>query len=41
MASPRINYVPLEKMGDAMRREMQRCAEYGTPRPESLKCEFL
>jgi alkylhydroperoxidase family enzyme len=35
MASPRINYVPLEKMDDAMRCEMQRCAEYGTPRPES------
>ncbi len=35
MASPRIHYVPLEEMDDAMRREMQRCAEYGTPRPES------
>ena len=35
MTTPRISYVPLEAMDDAMRREMQRCAEYGTPRPES------
>ena len=35
MNTPRISYVPLEAMDDAMRREMQRCAEYGTPRPES------
>ena len=35
MSTPRISYVPLEKMDERMRREMQRCAEYGTPRPES------
>ena len=35
MNVPRIAYVPLERMDEAMRREMQRCAEYGTPRPES------
>ena len=35
MTAPRISYVPLEAMDEAMRREMQRCAEYGTPRPES------
>ena len=35
MNAPRIGYVPLEQMDEAMRREMQRCAEYGTPRPES------
>lgn len=35
MPAPRISYVPLEQMDDAMREEMQRCAEYGTPRPES------
>jgi alkylhydroperoxidase family enzyme len=35
MASPRINYVSLEEMDDAMRCEMRRCAEFGTPRPES------
>jgi len=35
MKTPRISYVPLEQMDEAMRREMQRCAEYGTPRPES------
>ena len=35
MTMPRIGYVPLEAMDDAMRKEMQRCAEYGTPRPES------
>ena len=35
MNSPRITYVPLENMDGAMRREIQRCAEYGTPRPES------
>lgn len=31
----RISYVPLEDMDDDMRAEMQRCAERGTPRPES------
>src|SRR5918993_4904168 len=31
----RISYFPLEKMDDAMRAEMQRCAREGTPRPES------
>ena len=35
MAKQRISYVPLEKMDDAMRREMERCAREGTPRPES------
>jgi alkylhydroperoxidase family enzyme len=33
--NPRISYVPLEQMDEAMQREMRRCAEYGTPRPES------
>lgn len=31
----RISYVPLEKMTPEMRREMERCATEGTPRPES------
>jgi len=31
----RISYVSLEKMDDAMRAEMERCAREGTPRPES------
>jgi len=35
MTSPRIKYVELESMDEAMRTEMRRCAEYGTPRPES------
>lgn len=35
MDKQRISYVPLEKMDDAMRKEMERCAQYGTPRPES------
>jgi alkylhydroperoxidase family enzyme len=35
MAKQRISYVPLEKMDDAMRAEMARCAREGTPRPES------
>src|SRR5579883_184818 len=35
MAKQRISYVPLEKMDAEMRREMQRCAREGTPRPES------
>jgi alkylhydroperoxidase family enzyme len=35
MARQRISYVPLEKMDDAMRMEMERCAHEGTPRPES------
>jgi alkylhydroperoxidase family enzyme len=35
MSTQRISYVPLEKMDDAMRREMERCAREGTPRPES------
>jgi alkylhydroperoxidase family enzyme len=35
MSTPRISYVPLERMDEAMRLEMQRCAEHGTPRPES------
>lgn len=32
---PRITYVPLEQMDERMQAEMQRCAEHGTPRPES------
>ena len=35
MAKQRISYVPLEKMDDRMREEMERCAREGTPRPES------
>lgn len=35
MPSPRISYIPLEKMDAAMRAEMERCARHGTPRPES------
>ena len=35
MSTQRISYVPLEKMDDAMRKEMERCAREGTPRPES------
>ena len=35
MSGQRISYVPLEKMDDAMRAEMERCAREGTPRPES------
>ena len=35
MAKQRISYVPLKKMDDAMRGEMERCAREGTPRPES------
>jgi alkylhydroperoxidase family enzyme len=35
MPGQRISYVPLEKMDDAMRAEMARCAREGTPRPES------
>ena len=35
MSKQRISYVPLERMGDAMRAEMERCAREGTPRPES------
>jgi alkylhydroperoxidase family enzyme len=35
MATQRISYVPLEKMDEAMRDEMERCAREGTPRPES------
>jgi len=31
----RISYVPLETMDGAMQQEMARCAEEGTPRPES------
>jgi alkylhydroperoxidase family enzyme len=31
----RISYVPLERMTDEMRAEMDRCAREGTPRPES------
>jgi alkylhydroperoxidase family enzyme len=34
-AKQRISYVPLEAMTDDMRREMERCAREGTPRPES------
>ena len=35
MTKQRISYYPLEKMDDAMRAEMDRCATVGTPRPES------
>lgn len=31
----RIPYFPIEKMDDAMRAELDRCAREGTPRPES------
>jgi alkylhydroperoxidase family enzyme len=33
--TPRISYVPLERMSAEMRAEMERCAREGTPRPES------
>jgi len=32
---PRISYVPVENLDEDMRAEMERCANYGTPRPES------
>jgi alkylhydroperoxidase family enzyme len=35
MPKQRISYVPLEKMDEAMRQEMERCQREGTPRPES------
>lgn len=35
MSQPRISYVPLDSMDEAMRAEMERCARIGTPRPES------
>jgi alkylhydroperoxidase family enzyme len=35
MANQRISYVPLERMDEAMRAEMERCRREGTPRPES------
>ncbi len=35
MDKQRISYVPLERMDEAMRAEMERCAREGTPRPES------
>jgi len=35
MPKQRISYVPLDKMDDRMRAEMERCAREGTPRPES------
>jgi len=35
MPKQRISYVPLERMDDDMRREMERCQREGTPRPES------
>jgi alkylhydroperoxidase family enzyme len=35
MAKQRISYVPLDKMDDRMRKEMERCQREGTPRPES------
>jgi len=35
MTQPRISYVPMDRMDDAMRAEMARCAQFGTPRPES------
>jgi alkylhydroperoxidase family enzyme len=33
--TPRISYVPLEQMDERMKAEMERCAQHGTPRPES------
>src|SRR5665647_1288614 len=35
MSTPRISYVPLERMDEKMQEEMYRCAREGTPRPES------
>lgn len=35
MLKQRISYVPLEKMDQDMREEMERCRREGTPRPES------
>ncbi len=35
MTEQRISYVPLDRMDDAMRKELERCAREGTPRPES------
>jgi len=35
MARQRISYVPLDRMDEKMRREMERCQREGTPRPES------
>jgi alkylhydroperoxidase family enzyme len=35
MAKQRISYVPLERMDERMRAEMDRCRREGTPRPES------
>ncbi|MDF2826132.1 MAG: hypothetical protein K0R68_3540 [Mycobacterium sp.] len=32
---PRISYVPLDQMDQRMQAEMHRCAQHGTPRPES------
>ena len=34
-APQRISYVPLDQMTPEMRKEMDRCAREGTPRPES------
>ena len=33
MGKQRISYVPLEKMTQKMRQEMERCQREGTPRP--------
>lgn len=35
MVKQRISYVPVEKMDERMRNEMERCQREGTPRPES------
>ena len=35
MPKQRISYVPLDRMDEDMRREMERCQREGTPRPES------
>jgi len=35
MTTPRIGYVPLDRMDGRMQQEMERCAREGTPRPES------
>lgn len=35
MPKQRLSYVPLDRMDEAMRAEMERCRREGTPRPES------
>ena len=38
MARQRISYVPLDKMDDIIRKEMERCQREGSPRPERSAC---